>query len=217
MKQHVDVARRAPREVLEPGLVVDDDPRVAVGDRVDDRAQHVVGGAVAAGALGAAHGQQVDADALDDARVDLVVEQVALGDAGLEQVGAGLLAGLLAHVADGLLQRQAEDGVEVARRVGVDGEDGAGLSLRQPADEQAGQRGLAGAALAGDGDGGGHAVSLRFACPARPAPSARAERVAHAGNRVRSVCGRKSAEVYSSMKRVVGAQLQVGHLARRRR
>ena len=122
-EEHVDVAGRAPGEVLEPGLVVDHDPRVAVSDLVDDEAQHVVGGAVAAWALGPPHGNQVDVGALDKTRVDLVVEQVLLGDAGLEQVGAGLLAGLLAHVADGLLQRQVEDGVEVAGRIGVDSQD----------------------------------------------------------------------------------------------
>ena len=128
---------------------------------VDDGAQHVVGGAVAARAFRPAHGQQVDAVALHDAAVDLVVEQVALGDARLEQVGARLLAGLLAHVADRLLERQVEDHVEVAGRVGVDGQDRAGLGRRQAADEQAGERRLAGAALAGDGDGDGHVVSLR--------------------------------------------------------
>ena len=83
-EQHVDVARRAPAQVLEPGFVVDDHDVVARRDAVDDRAQHVVGRAVAARPLGAPHGQQIDALAFDDAGVDLVVEQVVLGDAGLE-------------------------------------------------------------------------------------------------------------------------------------
>src|SRR5450756_1745746 len=161
-EQQVDVAGGAARQVLEAGLVVDDHPRVAVGDGVDDGAQHVVGGAVAAGALGPAHGQQVDADALDDARVDLVVQDVALGDPCLEQVGARLLAGLLADVADRFLERQAEHHVEVAGRVGVDSQDRPGLALRQAADQQPGQGRLAGAALAGDGDRGGHWVGLRL-------------------------------------------------------
>ena len=214
-EQHVDVARGAAREVLEAGLVVDDHPGVAVGDGVDDGAQHVVGGAVAAGPLGPAHGQQVDADALDDARVDLVVEQVALGDAGLEQVGARLLAGLLADVADGLLERQVEYRVEVAGRVGVDGQDGAGLALRQAADEQPGERGLAGAALAGDGDGGRHCCGPPFMwspagrpsrCRASRATAATLGKPAEVGVRQEE---RRRVLVHEA---VVGAQLEVGHL-----
>src|SRR5665648_424905 len=161
-EQQVDVAGGAARQVLEAGLVVDHHPRVAVGDAVDDGAQHVVGGAVAAGPLGPAHGQQVDADALDDAGVDLVVQDVALGDPCLEQVGACLLAGLLADVADRFLERQVEHRVEVAGRVGVDSQDRPGLALRQAADQQPGQGRLAGAALAGDGNRGGHWVGLRL-------------------------------------------------------
>ena len=215
-EQHVHVPCRAPREVLEAGLVVDDHPRVAVGDGVDDGAQHVVGGAVAAGALGTAHGQQIDADALDDARVDLVVEQVALGDAGLEKVGARLLAGLLADVADRLLERQVEHRVQVAGRVGVDGQDRPGFALRQTADEQAGQRRLAGAALAGDGDRGGHCVGLRLMwLVPRGRPGRRrasCERRLHAREAAEVGVRQEERRRVLVHEAVVGAQFEVGHL-----
>src|SRR5450830_213970 len=205
-EQQVDVAGGAARQVLEAGLVVDDHPRVAVGDGVDDGAQHVVGGAVATGALGPAHGQQVDADALDDAGVDLVVEQILLGDAGLELVAARLVGGVFADIADGALERQAKDVVEVAGRIGVDGQHGALVTRGEAAHQQAGDRRLAGAALAGDRDRGRHGAPPRLAAPTPPTPVClpflpmEASRAFTVGKESRSVCGMKRAEVYSSMK-----------------
>ena len=122
-EQPIDVARGLPADVLHAGLVVDDDAPVGVAQAVDGRAQHVVGGAVAARAFGPAHGEQVEVVALDHALLHLVLEPVRLGDARLERAAGHLVAGVLADLADGLAQIHAQRHVEVGAGVGVDGED----------------------------------------------------------------------------------------------
>ena len=209
-EQQIHVAGGAPREVLEAGLVVDHDPGVARGDAVDDGAQHGVRRAVAARSLGAAHRQQVEAGALDHVGVDLVVQQVGLGHTGIEQVGARLFRGVLADVPDGTLQGQPQDVVQVAGRIGVDGEHGAGLQRRQAAHEQAGDRRLAGAALACDRDGGRH----RFTPPGCPRGGRRAPRAAPSpSGTCRGRCAAEEGRGVLVDEGVVGRKLEVGHLA----
>jgi len=151
--------------VLHAGLVVDDHVGVVAAEAVDHLAQVVVDGAVAAGAFRAAHGDQVDAVAFGQRRADLAIQVVALVQAA-GQRAHGRAAGcqrlldlgqhVLADVAHRPFQRQAEDHVEVAGGIGVDGQDGAGLGLNQILDHHGGDGGLADSALAGESDGSGH-------------------------------------------------------------
>lgn len=76
--------------------------------------------------------------------------------AALRQRGLDLLEHILADVSDRPFQVEAKHHVEIGRWVGVNGQDAAGLILRQIFDNHSGDSGLAYAALACECDGGGH-------------------------------------------------------------
>ena len=85
----------------------------------------------------------------------------------------------------------------------------------QAADEQAGQGRLARAAFAGDGDGHGHPVSLRSL--RRPAGAGSAAASRGRSGRLEVGVGQEERRRVLVHEAVVGAEFEVGHLARPRR
>ena len=106
--------------MLQPGLVVHDDIVVAERQAVHRVAQDAVGRAVAALALRPAHGQQVKALLLNQGIAHAVFDEVGLGHAAAHVAGLHLDQRFFAHVADGLLKRNAQSQVEVRAGIGVD-------------------------------------------------------------------------------------------------
>ena len=135
--------------MLHAGLVVDDDVAVGLGQLAHGGGEQAVGVAVAALALCAAHDQHVKVVTLGEGALQLILHVVLLAHAG--GYGGVLIALRLGYhlpnLAEGLLDLDAQDLVEVVVGVGVDGEHRGEPVRAQVIDENAAKGGLAGAAL----------------------------------------------------------------------
>ncbi len=142
-------------------FVVDNDIAVALADAIDDGAQIVIDGAVAAGALAAAHCDQIEACPFRDGRANLVVQVVAFVHATRQTAhrraaGCQRLLDLFQHVfpdvANGPVQVEAKYHVEIAARIGVNRQNRARLGLGEIFDHHCGDSGFAHTAFPGQGN-----------------------------------------------------------------
>ena len=154
-----DLLHDAAADLLDAGLAVDDHIVKVVGEHADDLLKVGVDRAVASGGLRTADGKEGKAVTLDHGVEDAEARLVEHLD-GLAVLAA--LRGLdhfIADVVDGVLDVHAQRRGQAHSRVCVDGEDAlAGEGLHELAHDRRAQRGLADAALTGNGND----LSFRF-------------------------------------------------------
>ena len=148
-----DLLHDAAADLLDAGLAVNDHVVKVIGEHADDFLEVGVDRAVTPGRLRTADGQKGEAVALDHGVKDAEARLVEHLN-GLPVLAA--LRGLddfVADVVDRVLDVHAQRRGQAHGRVCVDGEDAlAGEGLHQLADDRRTQRGLADAALTGNGD-----------------------------------------------------------------
>ena len=161
-----DLVEHAAGDLLNAGLAVDDDVVKVAGEHADDFLQIGVDGAVAAGSLGTADGEEGEAFALDH-RVENAEARLVEDLDGLTVLAA--LARLddgVADIVERVVDLDAQRGRKTDRGVGVDGEDAlAGMRGNQMANNGAAQAGLAHAALACHGKNFGFGLGLFHEIP----------------------------------------------------
>ena len=148
-----DLLHDAAADLLDAGLAVDDHIVKVVGEHADDLLEVGVDRAVASGGLRTADGKEGKAVTLDHGVEDAEARLVEHLD-GLAVLAA--LRGLdhfIADVVDGVLDVHAQRRGQAHSWVCVDGEDAlAGEGLHELAHDRRAQRGLADAALTGNGN-----------------------------------------------------------------
>ena len=136
--------------MLQTSLVVHHHVAVIADILVDLRFQNAVDIAVAALALRSAHDEHVVVVLLDEGGIEFHLGIVGLGHVGRDLAGLFGVRHLFADIAEGRLDLDAQDLVEVGVGVGVHHEDGALFLLAQIVDDHAAGRRLADAALSGN-------------------------------------------------------------------
>ncbi len=126
------------REVFHAGFVIKHNVGVFIGDHFERVFQHVIGVAVATGALGTTHRDQIKIFGLNKAFGNFQLQHLLFGNSSAHAFG-GLFARIFSNPADAFFYVNAEVTIETGVWIGIDGKNRRFPARDQAPDNQSGQ------------------------------------------------------------------------------